>query len=305
LHPDDREQIRAEFAAARARNEPFRGEYRLLGKDGREIWVRDQARVVQEAPDEPAYLLGVLVDITERRRADEALYRREQEFRAVVETAPDVIARIGPDLRYVWANPAMERALGAPAGALLGTLTGERWMSPRMAAAWRLTLEQVFATRREQTVELTVTLPVGERTYQVRAAPELGPDGSVASVVAVARDHTERTRRDEEQAQLYRELLEREARLSALVRRALLSSEEERRRRQGLEELAQLTRREREVLRLLAQGLTTKEIAGRLVLGSGTVKGHIGAILDKLGVANRTQAAVRAGQLGLMEDERA
>ena len=64
--------------------------------------------------------------------------------------------------------------------------------------------------------------------------------------------------------------------------------------------MEQLTQRERDVLGLLAQGLTNREIGGRLVVSPGTVKVHVEHIIAKLGVSDRTQAAVRAVELGLL-----
>lgn len=61
-----------------------------------------------------------------------------------------------------------------------------------------------------------------------------------------------------------------------------------------------LTERERDVLRLLADGLSNKEIATRLVLAEGTIKNHVSTILDKLHAANRTQAARMARDQGLI-----
>lgn len=61
-----------------------------------------------------------------------------------------------------------------------------------------------------------------------------------------------------------------------------------------------LTPRELEVLRLLAEGLPNKTIAGRLNISEHTVKFHVNAILGKLGVASRTEAVVRATRLGLI-----
>ena len=61
-----------------------------------------------------------------------------------------------------------------------------------------------------------------------------------------------------------------------------------------------LTPREVEILRLLAGGLTNPEIARRLIVSTGTVKNHVQHIIRKLGVSDRTQAAVRAMELGLI-----
>ena len=62
-----------------------------------------------------------------------------------------------------------------------------------------------------------------------------------------------------------------------------------------------LTERETEVLRLLALGYANKEIASSLTIGEKTVKTHVSNILSKLGVASRTQAALYAVRIGLVE----
>jgi DNA-binding NarL/FixJ family response regulator len=63
--------------------------------------------------------------------------------------------------------------------------------------------------------------------------------------------------------------------------------------------LAKLSSRERDVLRLIARGASNKEIAAALFLAEGTVKNHVTNILEKLEVDDRTQAALRARELGL------
>lgn len=65
--------------------------------------------------------------------------------------------------------------------------------------------------------------------------------------------------------------------------------------------VSELSEREIEVLQLLAQGLTNREIAGRLHLSNGTVRNYVSSIFSKLNVADRTQAAVFAMRHGLVD----
>jgi DNA-binding NarL/FixJ family response regulator len=61
-----------------------------------------------------------------------------------------------------------------------------------------------------------------------------------------------------------------------------------------------LSEREHQVLRLVAAGATNREIAAQLCITPGTVKNHVTSILGKLGVSDRTQAALRAQEMGLL-----
>ena len=67
------------------------------------------------------------------------------------------------------------------------------------------------------------------------------------------------------------------------------------------EELSSLSEREQEVLRLVAQGESNKEIANQLMISANTAKTHLRNIMDKLHLANRTQAAAFATKTGLSE----
>jgi DNA-binding NarL/FixJ family response regulator len=68
------------------------------------------------------------------------------------------------------------------------------------------------------------------------------------------------------------------------------------------EELATLSRREREVLLHLARGMSNREIAGALGIGETTVRTHVGHLLMKLNLRDRTQAALLAQESGILDD---
>jgi DNA-binding NarL/FixJ family response regulator len=70
---------------------------------------------------------------------------------------------------------------------------------------------------------------------------------------------------------------------------------------QRVEELVEpLSEREIEILKLVSQGLTNKEIAAKLYLAEGTVKNYFTSILQKIEARDRTQAAIRGREVGLL-----
>jgi NarL family two-component system response regulator LiaR len=71
-------------------------------------------------------------------------------------------------------------------------------------------------------------------------------------------------------------------------------------RKDDLNPFTELTEREMEVIKLIAQGMSNTSIAGELVISENTVKGHVSNILSKLHLADRTQAAVFAWQQGIV-----
>ena len=70
------------------------------------------------------------------------------------------------------------------------------------------------------------------------------------------------------------------------------------------QEVSPLSGREKEVLALVASGLTNKEIAAKLIISENTARNHVSRIMDKLGVARRSEAATFAARHGLLGDEK-
>ena len=129
---------------------------------------------------------------------------RERQFRKLAENAPDLVMRFDPDLRYSYVNPKIEEYTGLPAKAVLGRTNYEAGMSEGLAQSWEASLRQVFSTGRATTNEFTFNTPKGDRHFESRLVPEVGGDGSTKSVLAIARDITDRKRAE----QRFRALLE-------------------------------------------------------------------------------------------------
>jgi PAS domain S-box-containing protein len=112
VHPDDRQAALDLRRAAVARAEDHRCEYRAVTADGRAVWLEDIAHVVRDAAGNALQLRGLMVDITERREAQEELRRNEARMRTVLDAALDAV--IGMDARGVvtgW-NPRAEEIFG-------------------------------------------------------------------------------------------------------------------------------------------------------------------------------------------------
>jgi PAS domain S-box-containing protein len=70
LHPDDRSRVLSELKAAVGSGKPFRADYRMLARDGRVVWLHDEATVVRDAQGAPLYRQGYVVDAGELKRAE-------------------------------------------------------------------------------------------------------------------------------------------------------------------------------------------------------------------------------------------
>ena len=99
LHPEDRERVLAEDARVDATGEPFRIEYRILHKDGHSIWVRDEAVLVLDDDGTPLFWQGIIVDITESKRALEREREVAQRLRALDKMKNTFLDAVSHELR--------------------------------------------------------------------------------------------------------------------------------------------------------------------------------------------------------------
>ncbi len=97
IHPDDREAVMAESIRTNDSGEPYTQEYRMVAADGRVMWIHDESVIVHDAAGAPLYWQGVMLDVTERKQAEEQLRQAEERHRALIEHIPAVVYRESPE----------------------------------------------------------------------------------------------------------------------------------------------------------------------------------------------------------------
>ena len=113
IHPEDRARVEEENRRSDETLTPFLIEYRMIARDGRVVWFRDEAVLQLDEQGRPIYWQGVMMDITARREAETGLAEAESRYRALVEQLP-AIAYIDPVDRRgtVYISPQSEAILG-------------------------------------------------------------------------------------------------------------------------------------------------------------------------------------------------
>jgi len=90
-HPADRAKVLAAERTAEVTHQPFHAEYRMIARDGRMLWFRDDAVVVEDAAAGGTFWQGVMFDMTAEREASELATEAELRYRSLVETLPTVV----------------------------------------------------------------------------------------------------------------------------------------------------------------------------------------------------------------------
>jgi len=121
VHPDHQDEMREYFYnSVLSQHRSFDREYRIIRlNDGQERWVHGLGELEFDADGNPVRMIGTIRDITEQRRAEEALRASEERFRTYVSHAPDAILIADSDGRLVEVNPAAGKLTGYSRSELL------------------------------------------------------------------------------------------------------------------------------------------------------------------------------------------
>jgi len=236
--------------------------------------------------------------LSKRKVEDRALLSLEHLMAglgpAVLKSIRAPFSIISPDCRVLWINKAMAYIHGfEEEDAALGKVCHEVFNN-RSEPCLDCPVQAVLATQRTHVTEQWTILPSGEKRWgEVRGYPVRNDEREIVAVIVMVMDITSKveTIRQHEKYTAY------------LSERLSEANEPEREIQLGKGEISihvELSKRETEILRLMTEGYTNLQISELLSISANTVKTHVNNIFNKLGVNDRTQAAVLATRHNLV-----
>jgi PAS domain S-box-containing protein len=199
LHPEDRDRVIKELDEAVEQKCEFQTEYRVVWPDGTVRWMVDRGRATYDEQGRATTMAGVNVDITERKRAEEALRRQQEWLRVTLTSIGDAVLATGVGGRITFLNPVAAELTGWPETEALGRpvadvfrIVDEETHEPAEDIVARVLREGAVVTLANHTALVTrhgLEVPIEDSASPIRDSA-----GEVAGVVLVFHDVTEKRR---------------------------------------------------------------------------------------------------------------
>jgi two-component system, LuxR family, sensor kinase FixL len=200
LHPDDREPTRQAVLRSLQDGSDYVAEYRVLLSGGAIRWIATRGRVEFDGNGKPVRMRGVSMDITERKRAEEALEKERAFLRQVIDIDPNFIFAKDRAGRFTLVNQAVADAYGTTVEDLIGK-TDADFNSDREEVGFfqRMDLE-VMDTLQERFIpeEHLTDVEGNVRWLQTVKRPIIDKDGSANQILGASTDITERKKAEAE-----------------------------------------------------------------------------------------------------------
>ena len=164
---------------------------RYVRKGGTIFWGRLTVSMMHDAKGQPTAVIGIIEDITQQKRAEEALRESEEHYRKLTESTTDMICIADRAGDILYANPSAVAAIGLDSGSIAGKRQNELF-SPEMARRHIGNIEKVFATGEVSKTDGVYHFGSEDIWLNTCLIPLRDEYGQVTSVMGVSRNITER-----------------------------------------------------------------------------------------------------------------
>ncbi len=208
-HPEDRPHIEACLEEAFSTLEPFHMEYRVCRPGMPERWLECRSITVPDSDGNPLWH-GIMLDITDRKEAAEALVISERKYRTLAGVIPDNIIRYDREGRVTYLNPTLEKTLGIHASDRIGKRVRE-FHTDGSYEAYAQAIDTVLATGEELEFEFILPKSDPPRIHAMHMVAEHNEQGEIDGALAISHDITERKQKEKEllaSEQQFRSLVE-------------------------------------------------------------------------------------------------
>ena len=196
LHSDDKEFAINTCLTNTERTEDFAFEYRMIAASGKSVWVHDIVKC-EHRNGKPVQLRGFMLDISERKQAEESLRESEERFRTMANTAPVMIWMSGPDKLCTFFNKGWLDFTGRTLEQELGNGWAEGVHRDDLEHCLEVYVSS-FDGRREFAMEYRLQRYDGEYCWVLdNGVPRFEPDGTFLGYIGSCLDITERKQAEE------------------------------------------------------------------------------------------------------------
>jgi diguanylate cyclase (GGDEF)-like protein/PAS domain S-box-containing protein len=199
LHPADRDWVMEEAEHSRIDRETMIVEYRIFGRDGGTVWIRDEATVATDGSGTPLCFCGALHDVTQRKDAEAASRASDRRFEAIFDSAGIGVDLVDIDGRILESNRKLQEMLGYTAEELRG-MTVLDFTHPDDREATAQVLSALLEGRTNRcTTEKRYLRKDGSIVWgTLSATAPLADDGLPHSFIGIIEDITERKELEEQ-----------------------------------------------------------------------------------------------------------
>ena len=120
LHPDDRERTIAAYRAFMNRKAPYNMDFRLRHRDGSYRWIYSDAQSICDRSGDPVKVVGIHLDITERKQAEKTIQESEARYRLLANNMKDLVCLQEVNGHYLYVSPSCETLLGYRSEEMVG-----------------------------------------------------------------------------------------------------------------------------------------------------------------------------------------